>query len=319
MTTILVVDDSATDRLLAGGLLSKQSDLKVIYAQDGEDALEQIDLHLPDAVVTDLQMPVMDGLQLTAEIKRQHPLIPVLLMTSRGSEEIAVQALQVGASHYVPKRTLAQGLVKTLRRVLATAQEDVNQLRLVNRLASREERYVMDLDYPVLMALADHIPNEILRLRICHPTDRVRLCVAVEEALSNAYYHGNLGIHSELRVNDFPACEALIQQRMQDPLYRDRKIEVTVRYRPSEAEIVIRDEGQGFDPAKIPNAGGQADEMNLESLYGRGILLMRTFMTEVRFNDRGNEVTMIKRRRDDSDVEPLEAISPLLPIPESDD
>lgn len=314
MATILVVDDSATDRLLAGGLLGKQPDLKVIYAQDGEDALEQIDLHLPDAVVTDLQMPVMDGLQLVAEIKRQHPLIPVLLMTSRGSEEIAVQALQVGASHYVPKRTLAQGLVKTLRRVLATAQEDVNQLRLVNRLVNREEHYLMDLDYPVLMALADSIPDAILKFHICHPTDRVRLCVAVEEALSNAYYHGNLGISSELRVNDYPACESLIRQRLRDPEYKDRKISVRVRYTLKEAEITIRDDGAGFDPSKIPNAGDRSDSMNLESLYGRGILLMRTFMTEVHFNEKGNEVTMIKRRKDDSDVEALEDLSPLLPF-----
>lgn len=317
MATILVVDDSATDRLLAGGLLTKQPDLKVIYAQDGEDAMEQIDLHLPDAVVTDLQMPVMDGLQLVAEIKRQHPLIPVLLMTSKGSEEIAVQALQVGASHYVPKRTLSQGLVKTLRRVLATAQEDVNQLRLINRLSSREEEFVMHLDYPVLMALADYIPDEILKMRICHPTDRVRLCVAIEEALSNAYYHGNLGISSEMRVNDFPACEALIQERMKDPTYQDRKIHVRVRYTPAEAVIVIRDEGEGFDPSKIPNAGGQADEINLETLYGRGILLMRTFMSEVHFNEKGNQVTMIKRRNDDSDVEPLDDLTPLLPPTES--
>ncbi len=317
MATILVVDDSSTDRILAGGLLSKQPDLKVLYAQDGEDALEQIDLHLPDAVVTDLQMPVMDGLKLVAEIKRQHPLIPVLLMTSKGSEEIAVQALQVGASHYVPKRTLAQGLVKTVRRVLATAQEDVNQLRLINRLTSRREEYVMDLDYSVLMALADHIPDVILKLHICHPTDRVRLCVAVEEALSNAYYHGNLNISSEMRVNDYPACEALIQERLKDPTFKDRKIHVTVDYSPTEAVITIRDDGAGFDPAKIPNAGGQADMMNLECLYGRGILLMRTFMTEVHFNDKGNEVRMIKRRKDDSDVEPIDDLSPLLPFPQA--
>ncbi len=316
MATILVVDDSATDRILAGGLLTKQADLKVIYAQDGEDALEQIDLHLPDAVVTDLQMPVMDGLQLTAEIKRQHPLIPVLLMTSRGSEEIAVQALQVGASHYVPKRTLAQGLVKTLRRVLATAQEDVNQLRLVNRLSTREEEFEMDLDYSVLMALADHIPDTILKLRICHPTDRVRLCVAIEEALSNAYYHGNLDISSEMRVNDYPACEALINERLKDPVYKDRKIRVKVRYTPSEAVITIRDEGAGFDPTKIPNPGDHAEEINLESLYGRGILLMRTFMTEVHFNEQGNEVTMIKRRKDDSDVEPIDDLTPLVSFPD---
>ncbi|MCH8830438.1 MAG: response regulator, partial [Planctomycetes bacterium] len=57
MTTILVVDDSLMDRRIAGGILEKHSGWDVIYAVDGQNAVEQIELHLPDAVVTDLQMP----------------------------------------------------------------------------------------------------------------------------------------------------------------------------------------------------------------------------------------------------------------------
>ncbi|MFO1022971.1 MAG: response regulator [Planctomycetales bacterium] len=259
MATILVVDDSATDRILAGGLLTKQSDLEVVYAKNGEEALEQIDEHLPDAVVTDMQMPVMDGFKLVAEVKKRHPLIPIILMTAAGSEEIAVQALQEGASHYVPKRNLAQGLVRTVRRVLATSLENVNRNRLINRMTYREEEYVLEADYPILMALADQLPNNILQLRICQPSERVRLCVAIEEALSNAFYHGNMEIDSKLRTEDFPACEELLQKRLNDPQFRDRKIVVKVRYTPEQVTIVIRDEGKGFDLATIPNAQGEAD------------------------------------------------------------
>ena len=65
------------------------------------------------------------------------------------------------------------------------------------------------------------------------------------------------------------------------------------RLTPRESVYVIRDEGPGFDPSEIPDATAPA---NLERPCGRGLLLMRTFMDTVDFNDRGNKVTLTKRR-----------------------
>jgi len=57
--------------------------------------------------------------------------------------------------------------------------------------------------------------------------------------------------------------------------------------------ITIGDEGPGFDPSKLPDP---TDPANLEMASGRGILLMRTFMTDVHYNNNGNVVTLVKRR-----------------------
>jgi CheY-like chemotaxis protein len=57
MPLVLIVDDSATDRRLAGGLLAQSEEFEVCYAVDGKDALNQMELHVPDLVVTDLNMP----------------------------------------------------------------------------------------------------------------------------------------------------------------------------------------------------------------------------------------------------------------------
>ena len=70
------------------------------------------------------------------------------------------------------------------------------------------------------------------------------------------------------------------------------KITVEADLSPDQASFVIRDEGPGFDPGNVPDPTLQE---NLERECGRGLLLMRTFMDETRFNSRGNEVTMIKR------------------------
>ncbi len=60
---------------------------------------------------------------------------------------------------------------------------------------------------------------------------------------------------------------------------------------------MIRDQGRGFDPNSLPDP---TDPANLEKAAGRGVLLMRSFMDEVSYNDRGNSVTLVKRRSDHS-------------------
>src|SRR5947207_1900103 len=97
MPTILVVDDLASDRRLVGGLLMTDEDLSVEFAVNGREALERIGRARPDLVVTDLMMPEMDGLELVGQIRAKHHGLPVILMTSQGSEEIAAKALQQGA------------------------------------------------------------------------------------------------------------------------------------------------------------------------------------------------------------------------------
>ena len=124
MPTVLVVDDSATDRLLAGGLLTENGDFDVEYAVDGSDAIIKIELHVPDLIVTDMDMPEINGLELVAIVRQAYPLVPIVLMTARGSEELALQALHSGAASYVPKRQLNAELLDTVHQVYSAARED---------------------------------------------------------------------------------------------------------------------------------------------------------------------------------------------------
>jgi len=103
MNHLLVVDDSLVDCRLVGGLLERHTKYHVEYAYNGFEALELLEARLPLAVVTDLQMPEMDGMQLVETIRRQFPTVPVILMTAHGSEEIALEALMLGAADYIPK------------------------------------------------------------------------------------------------------------------------------------------------------------------------------------------------------------------------
>ena len=303
MTRVLVVDDSAIDRHLAGRILEKLGDVEVFYAEDGVRGLEQVDAHVPDLVLTDMQMPELDGFGLVEAMRKKFPLIPVVLMTAAGSEEIAVRALQSGASSYVPKKCLAEDLAEVVRRVLTISQTQRKQARILNRIKRSDTEFEIENDRDLVLSLSSHLQQNFSAMRICGDADCMRVGVALEEALLNAFYHGNLEVSSKLREADHQDFLDLAQERCKRAPYKDRRISVSASFSRSEATFVIRDEGPGFDISTLPDP---TSPECIERPHGRGLMLMRTFMNEVTYNAIGNQVRMVKRAtRDDSDVEPL--------------
>lgn len=292
MTRILVVDDSPVDRRLAGRLLEKKADVEVFYAENGRLALEQVEGHLPDLVVTDMQMPELDGLELVSTLKKLYPLLPVILMTAAGSEEIAVQALQRGASSYVPKRKLAEELADVAIRVLSMSREQRTQARVLNRMQRWETEFIVENDLEIVLSLSAHLQQNFGGMRICEPSEGLRVGIALEEALLNAFYHGNLEVSSDLREQDYQSYYDLARDRTHEKPFMDRRIHVTAKLSRQEAVYVIRDDGPGFNPASLPDP---TDPANLERPYGRGLMLMRTFMDDITYNATGNVVRLVKR------------------------
>ena len=294
MVKVLVVDDSAMDRRLAGSLL-KRAGMEVAHADNGVQALVAIERSAPDIVVTDLQMPEMDGLELVEAIRKAHPSLPVVLMTAHGSEEIAVVALRRGAASYVPKRNLAKDLVATIRHILEVATRDRRELHLLSCLESTAARFVLDSDVAKIPAVVGHLEESIARMGLCDETNRLQVVVALREALVNAICHGNLEVSSALLEQAGAGFDDLVEQRRREHPYRDRRVHVSATETREEAIYVVRDEGPGFDPASLPDP---TDLANLEKPSGRGLLLIRTFMDEVRHNEKGNQITLVLRRRE---------------------
>ncbi len=291
MTRVLVVDDCAVDRTLAGEILKKEAGFAIEYARSGEEALQHIGRAAPDLVLTDLQMPHVDGLQLVCTVREKYPRVPVILMTSQGSEEIAFRALQVGAASYVPKAFLHDKLRDTVDRVLQASNHQSCYQKAMECLARSERVFVLANDSALFIPLIVHLQEECVALGICRRADRVRLGVGLGEALANAMFHGNLELDSSLREVDADAYHRQAEARRRQSPYQDRRIEVEVRLARPAAVFVIRDEGHGFDPAALPDP---TDPANLEKVTGRGILLMQAFMDHVEFNARGNQVTLVK-------------------------
>jgi serine/threonine-protein kinase RsbW len=120
-------------------------------------------------------------------------------------------------------------------------------------------------------AEARRVQEEIERqLKACRYSEREIFSVklALEEALVNAIKHGN-------------------------QFDREKKVHIAYDIRPERFDILIADEGCGFDPTTVPDPTAVE---NLERPCGRGLMLMRYYMNEVSFNSTGNSVSMTKLR-----------------------
>ncbi len=291
MSTVLVVDDSAVDRRLVGGMLAKVSGVDVDFAADGKEALRKVQTSPPALVITDLVMPEMNGLELVSAIVEQYPQVPVILMTGKGSEDIAVRALQAGAASYVPKTALHHLLVETVTDVLAMTRDLFSRQRLMEGLKTGRFSFLLTNDADMIPTLISYVQSIVISIGLCDEADVIRVCIALEEALRNAMFHGNLEITSEQREGDAEAYAALLAHRTTSEPWQSRRLHVQLTISKRSGTFTVRDEGPGFDPTKLPDP---TDPANLEKVSGRGLLLMRTFMDEVRFNTSGNQVTMVK-------------------------
>lgn len=117
---VLLVDDHAILREGIRFLLTGSGEVDVVgEAGDGIEAIEMVAKLQPDAVLMDISMPRMNGIEATKELKKRQPNLPVLILSMYDSDEYVVPILKAGAAGYVLKRAAAQDLVSALKAVVS--------------------------------------------------------------------------------------------------------------------------------------------------------------------------------------------------------
>jgi len=127
---ILVVDDDPNTRKVARANLGLEG-FEVLVASSGAEALARLGEADPLALVTDLQMPDLDGIALMEQARAERPWLPVVLVTAHATVETAVQAMRKGAIHYLTKPVRWDELALVLRHAVAheRARRDLERLR----------------------------------------------------------------------------------------------------------------------------------------------------------------------------------------------
>jgi DNA-binding response OmpR family regulator len=287
---VLIVDDQEALRSMLARLVARAG-FEPVEAKDGREAIELFKKLSPVVVVSDVMMPKLDGLALLQEVKRIDRGAAVILMTGLGNEEVLLQALRGGATNFFKKpfntgeliqeiRAVAEYRREAARAVLSTPSLEEETKRF--RIPSGDERY-----FPLINQVALQLPmilpeEEILNLKI-----------GIEEMIINAVEHGNLGISFAEKAAAIEAgtLRELVAERLAGA-GGAKSVTVSSRLTRDRFQITVCDEGEGFDWRALPGV----EAGNLLAFSGRGIFLTKIYFDEVRYNERGNEVTLVKGR-----------------------
>lgn len=117
---VLVVEDSPTMRQLIVFALKRIRGLKITEANDGVDGLKKISAEKFDLILTDINMPIMDGLKLVSLVRNDptHKEVPIVIITTEGATEDKDRAIAIGANDYITKPIQTIKIIEVTKRLL---------------------------------------------------------------------------------------------------------------------------------------------------------------------------------------------------------
>lgn len=249
-------------------------------------------LHASPAALLLVDAEVWDRAPFRSALCAAAPSIPVVVLT-RGDEpsDALVKHLKLGAATFVPRSSSKRELRATIRSLIDLTTRNPYRERVREFLHAGEVEMRLDNDPSTIGVAVGFLRDLMDGYRIADEGTRVRLGIALGEALSNAMIHGNLEIASDLRATNSEAYFDAIDSRLGDPRFASRRVDLVVRLRNDVLCFTVRDQGKGFRVQDVPDP---TNPENLMRLSGRGILMMRAYTDRVHWNQAGNEVTLEK-------------------------
>ncbi len=272
MGTALIVEDHPEQADLVARIL-RMRDYQPILAEDGEAGLRLARERHPDVMLLDLMLPDINGFDVCRRLRTDPAtrLIPVVMLTALNDVQHRVHGFRVGANAYVTKPYGVEDLFEAISaaRAWRTSMEQ--------RALQGEIHVELNSEITLLKDLNDFLML-VCELTPLQQDQVIQIRQAVMEMAHNAIEWGNL--HQN-----------------------DRLVNITYRIHDDRLEIVVQDQGPGFDRSQLPHAAVPDDPFShldvREKLGlragGFGLLICQGMVDEMSYNDTGNEVTLIKR------------------------
>jgi two-component system, OmpR family, response regulator len=269
---VLIVDDERDTNDILARMVQARG-FEPIQVFKGAEVFDAVAQHKPNVILLDLMMPDIDGFALCEKLKwnRETNLIPVIMVTALNDPNHRIKGVRVGANGYLTKPFTADQLFEAIDTALAWRAEHTDcgvEGEIVFNVRS-EAGYLQQTN-DLLSDLYAHTPLTERQVK--------DLKQAVMEMGGNAIEWGHK------KNADLP-------------------LHIIYRISPTAVTLIIRDQGPGFNPRKIPHAANEEDpiahldlrnEMGIRE-GGFGIMLARGLVDEFAYNDAGNEVTLVKR------------------------
>ena len=291
---ILLIDDDVAVLSMVSDALTHYG-MKVHAFSEGDRALgllEEPEAPPFDLVISDINMVGMDGFDVINRVKSSNPRLPVVLMTGQATLDYAIRAMRMGAANLFQKPITIRDLVNSIFHLVELHRE-VRLGEVGLRGMVEERRHFVfkaaELDVP---SMVGHLTDRLVPMGFAKPTNVDVIAMAFHEALVNALEHGCLEMDSSLKGDIFAEKDAYaskLQQRMADPLFAERRIEVVMQVTPERYEVSITDNGPGFDTSTLSSI----TDVRLNKQCGRGLAMIHLVMDQVDHNPKGNQIRLV--------------------------
>lgn len=271
---ILIVDDDPELHALIGYALRREG-YQVLEAHDAFEGLEVIEKEVVDLVLLDVMMPKMDGLMMLSRLRERDKDLRVIVMTALTTPETAVSALRDQASDFLAKPFDVSQLLSAVRAVFEMIPQEIK----IEVLSARPEW--IELRVPCDPAAIDPLERLMAQLKTDLPPDaRENVTYAFREMLRNAIEHGGKNDPTQFVEVGYLHTPRVILYRIKDP---GEGFKIEALYHAA----ILNPEDDPMQHERYREAQGMRPG-------GFGILIAREMMDEMIYNERHNEVILIK-------------------------
>lgn len=261
---VLIVDD---DKEVLSTLKEIIDELKLnsVTAGDGKEAMEKIKTQKIDLIITDLLMPKMDGLELIQQSRLLNPKIPIAVISGYGEAKNVIVALTRGAYNFISKPFTIKEIESIVKKGLRLREFSLGTHKILAGIRNYTEINIPSYTH-LLPSVTLYTVRECQWRGIEDEDLLTNISICVDEMLNNALIHGN-------------------------GLDESKKISIKLTFDTEKFMICIEDEGNGFNHQEIL-ASLSEDTYNIPTK--RGLFIVKYLMDRLSYNEKGNEVTLIK-------------------------
>lgn len=289
---VLIIDPDLGLQEILGEILKNR--FRIFVANNLVDSKKVIDHEDPHLIFIELVLPGEQSIQFMERIKKSKPNTQFIVITENATVENAITALRHGALDFLKKPFEIDDIARIVEKFFSLTANREADYDIYSSIVAEARTFQLPTDFSIISTFMSEIMHIVSRFTGIDKKTTLTIRLSLYEMLVNAMEHGNLEIDYEMKkslLEDVLDYQRFLMDRAVEPSFANRKVMVSYNYDGKSIAFTITDEGKGFDVSKVPNPHSSE---NLERLNGRGIFISRVNMTQVRYNDKGNQVTLYK-------------------------